>query len=210
MIKQSDIERVLDASNIYDVVNSLVPLKKSGAYYKACCPFHEEKTPSFTVFIDKGTFKCFGCGEYGNSISFLMKHEGFTFKEAVKELGKKYGIPIEERIPTAEEMNEYKLKESMWIANDEICKEYHQQLLANKDAQNYAYKRWGKEYCEEVSVGYCPLNAHLVDKVGINEEIAEKLHLKNKGGYDFFGGRITIPIRNREGHIIGFTARLFD
>lgn len=210
MIKQSDIERVLDASNIYDVVNSLVPLKKSGAYYKACCPFHEEKTPSFTVFNDKGTFKCFGCGEYGNSISFLMKHEGFTFKEAVKELGKKYGIPIEEKIPTAEEMNEYKLKESMWIANDEICKEYHQQLLANKDALNYAYKRWGKEYCEEVSVGYCPLNAHLVDKVGINAEIAEKLHLKNKGGYDFFGGRITIPIRNREGHIIGFTARLFD
>ena len=211
MIKQQDIEKVLDACNIYEIVNSEVPLKAAGgARYKACCPFHTEKTPSFTVFKDKGTYKCFGCGEYGNSVDFLMKYKGLSFPEAIKELADKYGIKIEERPLTAKEMEEQKLREAMYIANGFMAKEYHQQLLANKGAQAYAYKRWGKEYCAEMCIGYCPLNAHLVDKVGISPEIAEKLHLKNKGGFDFFGGRITIPIRDRMNRIIGFTARLFD
>ena len=211
MIKQQDIEKVLDACNIYEIVNSEVPLKTAGgARYKACCPFHTEKTPSFTVFKDKGTYKCFGCGEYGNSVDFLMKYKGLSFPEAIKELADKYGIKIEERPLTAKEMEEQKLREAMYIANGFMAKEYHQQLLANKGAQAYAYKRWGKEYCAEMCIGYCPLNAHLVDKVGISPEIAEKLHLKNKGGFDFLGGRITIPIRDRMNRIIGFTARLFD
>ena len=211
MIKQQDIEKVLDACNIYDIVNSEVPLKAAGgARYKACCPFHTEKTPSFIVSKDKGTYKCYGCGEYGNSVNFIMKYKGLTFPEAIKELAKKYGIHIEERPLTAKEMEEQKQREAMYIANDLIAKEYHQQLLSNKEARAYAYERWGKDFCAEKYIGYCPRNSHLVDKIGISPEIAENLHLKNKGNFDFFGGRITIPIRDRSSHIIGFSCRVFD
>lgn len=210
MIKPETIEKVLDACNIYDVVSDYVPLKKKGIRYAACCPFHGEKTPSFFVFPETGTFKCFGCGEQGNSVGFLMLHENMTYPEAIKKLAERYDIVVDETVPTAQEQAEYKLKEAMWIANDLLAKEYQKQLLSHKEARDYAYHRWGKEYCELKGIGYCPMDARLIDTVHISQEIADKLHLKNKGGFDFYAGRITIPIRDRQHRVIGFTARAFD
>lgn len=210
MIKRETIDKVLDAANIVEVVSDYVTLKRAGANLKGLCPFHADKTPSFMVSPAKNLCKCFACGEGGSPVGFLMKHEGLTFPEAIKHLGKKYGIEVNESIPTEEEQKEYMLKESMWIANDIVAKEYQKQLLAHKEAREYAYNRWGKEYCNIVGIGYCPKNAKLIDGLGIAEKVSEALHLKNKSGYDFFGGRITIPIRDRQHRIIGFTARLFD
>lgn len=210
MIKPETVEKVLDACVIQDVVGDYISLKRKGVRYFACCPFHNEDTASFAVFPETGTYKCFGCGEQGNSIGFLMQYNNMTFPEAVRALADKYGIEIEESLPSAEEQQEYKVKEAMWIAHDLLAKEYQRQLLGHKGARDYAYKRWGKEYCELRGIGYCPKDARLVDAAHISQEIAGKLHLKNKGGYDFFSGRITIPIRDRQQHIIGFTARAFD
>lgn len=210
MIRQQDIDKVLDAANIVDVVSDYVSLKRAGANFKGLCPFHDDNTPSFSVSPARNFCKCFACGEGGGPINFIMKKEGMTFPEAVRFLAKKYGIKIDESVPSADEEEAYRKKEAMWIANDELSKEFEKQLLSHKEAKEYAYERWGREYCDEMGIGYCPPFCNLVDKVGISEEIAAELKLKNKGGYDFFGGRITIPIRNRQRRIIGFTARLFD
>ena len=210
MINQIDLDKVVDAANIVDVVSDFIPLKQAGANFKGLCPFHEDKNPSLSVSPARNIFKCFVCGEGGGPISFVMKHEGASFPEAVKYLAKKYGIKLDESAPTAKEREEYMLKESMFIANDEMSKVFQKQLLLNKEAQDYAYSRWGKEYCGEVGVGYCPRNEHLVQKAGIKTEIAKELKLVNDYGNDFFSGRIIIPIRDRQHRILGFTARIFE
>ena len=210
MIRQVDIDKVIDAANIVDVVGDYVTLKRKGVRLFACCPFHNERTASFCVFPETGTYKCFGCGEQGNSVGFLMKHDNLTYPEAIRALAKRYHIEIEESVPTAEEQQEHLAKEAMWIAHELLAKEYQKQLLSHREARDYAYKRWGKEYCEIRGIGYCPKDARLIDAVHISQEVAEQLHLKNKGGYDFFCGRIVIPIRDRQQHVIGFTARAFD
>ena len=210
MIKPESIEKVLDAANIVDVVSDFVTLKRAGVNLKGLCPFHNDTTPSFMVSPAKNLCKCFSCGEGGGPVNFIMKHESLTYPEAIKYLAKKYGIEIGESVPTFKEQEEQHKRESMWIANDIMAKEYNRQLLSHQKAQEYAYERWGEEYCKLLGIGYCPANARLVDKAGIRSDIAEELHLKNSGGYDFFNGRITIPIRDRHQHVIGFTARLFD
>ncbi len=210
MIKQQTIDKVLDSCSIIDVVGKYVTLKKRGSRLFGCCPFHQEKTASFCVYPDSDTFYCFGCGERGNSISFLMKHENMEFPEAVKALAREYHVEVEETLQTAEEITQLREKEAMWIANELLAKEYQKQLLSHKGARDYAYGRWGEEFCKLSGVGYCPRNARLVDAVHISPDVAESLHLKNKAGYDFFSGRITIPIVDRNHRIIGFTARAFD
>ncbi len=92
MIKQETIEKVLDACNILDVVSGNVNLKRKGVRYFACCPFHQERTASFCVFPETGTYKCFGCGEQGNSVGFVMKHDNLTFPEAIRKLAEHYHI----------------------------------------------------------------------------------------------------------------------
>ena len=96
MISRDTIQKVLERTDIVEVIGEFVNLQRSGANYKALCPFHKERTPSFVVSPAKQIFKCFGCGESGNAVSFLMKHEHLSFTEAIKYLAKKYNIPIEE------------------------------------------------------------------------------------------------------------------
>ena len=210
MIKQYDIDKVLDAANIVDVVSDFVQLKAAGANLKGLCPFHDDSNPSFMVSPAKNICKCFVCGEGGGPVNFIMAHEGMSFPEAIKYLAKKYGIKIEEKEPTADELLEYRQKEAMYIANDLLNKEFQQQLLSHKEAQDYAYKRWDKRYCDEVGVGYCPPHAFLAQKLGISKEVAEKLRLVNDKGSDFFYGRITIPICDQQNRVIGFTARILN
>ena len=153
MISRNTIEKVIDASSICDVVSDYVSLKRRGKGFVACCPFHQEKTPSFYFYPQTDTFKCFGCGEGGNAVSFLMKHEGLTFPEAIKLLAGKYGIDVEESIPSEEEQKEYLERDSMRIALDLMAKEYQRQLHSHKNAMEYAYGRWGKNYCELMGIG---------------------------------------------------------
>ena len=102
MIPQDTVNRILDAAQIVDVVGDFVTLKKKGADYKACCPFHNEKTPSFSVSPSKGIYKCFGCGKSGTAVGFVMEHESMTFTEALKYLAKKYNIEVVEKEESAE------------------------------------------------------------------------------------------------------------
>lgn len=208
MIKRETIDKVIDAANIVDVVSDFVTLKKAGVNLKGLCPFHNDTSPSFVVSPAKNLCKCFACGEGGDPVGFLMKHESLTYPEAIKYLARKYSIEVDESVPTASEMAEQHKRESMWAANEVMANEYHRQLLENKKARDYAYSRWGEEYCKLLGIGYCPSYAHLVDKAGISREVAEALRLKGEKGFDFFGGRITIPIRDKQRRVIGFTARV--
>ena len=210
MIKQETIDKVLEAANIVEVVSEFVTLKRAGANFKGHCPFHTDKDPSFVVSPAKNICHCFACGEGGSPVGFIMNHEGLTFPEAIKYLGKKYGIEVDEKPPTEEEQKEYLQKQSMWIANELLSKEYQRQLELHPKARDYAYNRWGEEYCKLAGIGYCPMNAVLVDKLGISENVSEDLKLKTSKGKDFFFGRITISIKDQQNRIIGFTARLFD
>lgn len=210
MIKQQDINKVLDAANIVDVVSDFVQLTPKGKVLKGLCPFHEDSNPSLTVTPAMNIFKCFACGEGGGPIKFVEKHENYSFPEAVKYLAKKYGIIIDEKAPTAEEEAQYKHMESLWLANERLCEVYQKQLEKNKAAQEHSWGRWGEEFCKTMGIGFCPKFAHLVDSALIPEDIVKELNLKNSAGYDFFSGRIIIPIRDKQHHIIGFTARDLD
>ena len=210
MIDKHTIEQVLDRTNIVEVIGDYVELKRKGSRFFACCPFHQENTPSFAVFDNTGTYKCFGCGKGGNAVTFLMEHEAMTYPEAIKSLARRCHIDIVEREPSAQEEQEYRIKEAMWAANKRLMDIYKEELQNCPGAKAYAYKRWGEDYCLLRDIGYCPDNAKLVDKAKISDEIIEKLHLKNKGGFDFFSGRIIIPIKDRQQRVIGFTARDFE
>ena len=103
MIDRDTIDRIYAAADIVEVINDYVTLKKKGVNYQACCPFHNEKTPSFVVSPSKGLFKCFGCGKGGNAVSFVKEHENVTYPEALKIVAKKYGIEVKEREETEED-----------------------------------------------------------------------------------------------------------
>ena len=212
MISQDTIDRILDAADIVQIIEDFIPLKKRGVNLIACCPFHSEKTPSFTIFPKTGTFKCFGCGEQGNAIGFLMRHENMSYPQALKWVARKYNIDIQEENLTPIQEQDFREKEAMWIANDYLSKEYAKVLMLPqyKFARDYAYNRWGERFCTQMSIGFCPRDSKIVEESCITDEIAEALHLRNKAGYDFFGGRITIPIKDRQQHVIGFTSRVLD
>ena len=210
MISKLTTDRILERCDIMDIAKDCCPdLKKAGAIYRACCPFHQEDTPSFTIYPNKNRFICFGCGEKGDTVSLLMKMKNLKFTEAISELGKRYGIEVEKSHLTEKEEQEYRTKEAMWAANERLMQVYEQQLQANEKAKQYAYKRWGESFCQEFGIGYCPKWAKLVDSAKITPEISDQLGLKFHGGYDFFNGRVVIPIRDRQKRIIGFTARKF-
>ena len=97
MIDKETVDRIFASANIVEVISDFVQLKKKGVNYQACCPFHNEKTPSFVVSPSKGLFKCFGCGKGGNAVTFVMEHENMTYPEALKYVAKKYGIEVAER-----------------------------------------------------------------------------------------------------------------
>ena len=126
MIKHDDKVKILEAAQIVDVVGAFVPLKKRGANYIGLCPFHNEKTPSFNVNPARGIFKCFGCGEGGDSVSFLMKHEHYTYPEALRWLAERYHIHIEETEATPEEK----------AAQSERDRVFHVNEFAQKDRKS--------------------------------------------------------------------------
>ena len=210
MIRQEIIDTILDRTDIVQVIAQHVQLKKSGIRYVGCCPFHQEKTPSFYVFPHTGTFKCFGCGEGGDAIYFIEKAENKTFVEAVRTLAQKANVQIEEQEESVEEKQKRMHREALWITNKQVADFYRKQFLDSKEAQEYAYRRWGKDYCTMQEIGYAPKDGHAMQQLPVKAEFLKELGLLNRGGYDFYQNRVVIQIHDRFGHVIGFTARCMD
>jgi len=213
----SEIKNRLD---IVDVISEHIALKKSGRNYWGCCPFHKEKTPSFSVSPDKGIFKCFGCGEGGDAISFLMKINNNTFYEVIVEMAQKFGIPIQTQNFSSEKTE---IKKQILEVNQEAVSFFNKLLLDAPEAakaRDYLFKRnITEEVIEKFNIGYSPntydsLIKHFQDKKTQNE-LLDKAGLvseKNSGnGYvDRFRNRIMIPIQDEKGDFIAFGARALD
>ena len=210
MIRQEIIDTINERTDIVQVIGAHVQLRKAGVRYTGCCPFHQERTPSFYVFPGTGTYKCFGCGEGGDVIKFVQKIENKTFVEAVHSLASAAGVQIEEEQEDAEAKQRRMHREALLIANEQVAKFYREQFLQSKEAQAYAYNRWGEDYCNIKSIGYAPKDGHALQKLGVKKEFLQELGLLNRGGYDFYQDRIVINIYDRFHRVIGFTARCMD
>ena len=221
-IPRETVEQILQAARIEEVVGEFVTLKKRGSNLWGVCPFHNEKTPSFSVNPARNIFKCFGCGKAGDSAKFLMEHEHFTYPEALRYLAKKYNIKIEEKQQTAEEIMQQSIREKMFNIN-EFADKYFIDTLWNTEEG----KTIGLEYFRErgyfdpiiqkFHLGYNPDSAHWdaftehAKKNGYSEELLEQIGLSirgSKGLYDRYHGRVMFPIHNLTGRVIGFGGRI--
>lgn len=218
MIDQQTIGRILDAADIVDVVSDFVSLKKRGVNYIGSCPFHNEKTPSFTVSPSKGICKCFGCGAGGNSINFVMELENMSYPEALKFLARKYNIPIEEKELTDDQKKENSKLESLRIITEFAGKYFKDTLLKSDEGTAIGlsyYKERGinRETMDTFQLGYCPNTGSAftdtAKKNGYKEDLLIELGLTKKGHstFDFFKGRVIFPIHNLSGHVIAFGGR---
>ncbi len=208
MIQNEIIDKILEATDMGQLVGQTVQLRRSGPRLTGCCPFHSEKTPSFFVFPQTGRYKCFGCGEGGDAISFVQKRDGLTFVEAVKVLGRGCGIEVEENEEDARAKQQRLHREALLVANEAVAKYYASEFERSKEAQCYAYGRWGEDYCRLKGIGYAPKSGKsLLNSLNVKREFLDELGLVNKGGYDLYQDRVVIPIRNRYGRVVGFTAR---
>ncbi len=215
MINDETIERICTESDIADVIRrGGVHLAGNGNVLTGCCPFHDDNTPSFKVWRSTGTWKCFGCGEHGNAITFVMKRGNRTFYEAAKELAADLNIEVNERKLTREEKNEYDWRQRLYKANEEAAAFWQHRL--DGDARAYALGRWDAETIETFGIGYAPdewsaLFKHLMGKGFTVQEIESaglcKRNQKGTGYYDIFRNRLMFPIADRLGRIVGFSGR---
>jgi DNA primase len=221
MIKREDIDKIINATKIEEVVGSFVELRKRGVNYIGLCPFHNEKTPSFNVNPAKGIFKCFGCGEGGDAVSFLMKHEHYTYPEALRWLANKYGIQIEEEVLTQEEVAQQSERDRIYQIND-FAQKYFQEILFSdnegrsiglsylkeRELSEETIKRWGIGYCKDAGDDF---SRKALAKGFTKEELVNagvSLVNSNDGSlYDRFRGRVCFPIHNLGGRVLGFSAR---
>ena len=146
MIDRATVDKIMEAVNIVDVVGEFVNLRKAGVNYKGLCPFHDDTTPSFMVSPARQICKCFACGEGGNAVNFLMKHEQITYPEALRWLAKKYNIEIEEKELTPEEKQQQTERESMFVVNEWACQYFHDILKNNSDGMAI-----GRQYFRSLS-----------------------------------------------------------
>lgn len=220
-IPRTFIDDILTKTSIVDLINSRVKLKKAGRDYQACCPFHHEKTPSFTVSDKKQFYHCFGCGAHGNAISFLMEYDKLEFVEAVEELAGFLGleIPYEKRPhfnDSGKQVN-FQTKRNLYELMQEIAKFYQQQLPLNIPAQSYLQQRGlSAEIIDRFQIGYVPNAMDTVYRqFGKTREEQQKLFdlgmlSRNDRGnvYDKFRNRIMFPIRDRRGRTVAFGGRV--
>ncbi|MDR3189014.1 MAG: DNA primase [Prevotellaceae bacterium] len=220
MIDQATIDRIMEAARIEDVIGDYITLKKRGANYTACCPFHNEKTPSFSVSPARGIFKCFGCGKAGNAVTFVMSHENLTYWDALKVVGKKYGVDVKERELSPEEQQHNNDRESMMItvayAQDYFTKILHSHVDGKNIGMTYFAERgFTQATTEKFQLGYCLdsraafTNTALRD--GYKKEFLVKtgLSVERDSGQlvDRFYGRVIFPIHSISGRVIGFGGR---
>jgi DNA primase len=222
-IPEEKIAEIKDACSIVDVVGETVLLKKAGKNYLGLCPFHSEKTPSFTVSPDKQMFYCFGCGEGGNVFSYLMKQQGMTFPEAVKSLAERTGIALPVQRQTREQKRRLSEREAIFELNQLSMGLYRKTLRSDprgKAARDYLHKRgFRPEVIDAFHLGFAPAGwdnlARYFERNGVSLEMAEKAGLvtprkQGQGYYDRFRERIIFPILNNRGRVIAFGGRVLD
>ncbi|WP_040977440.1 DNA primase [Necropsobacter massiliensis] len=222
LIPRSFIDDLLARTDIVELINSRVKLKKAGRDYQACCPFHHEKTPSFTVSQKKQFYHCFGCHAHGNAISFLMEYDKLEFTEAVEELAAMHGLEIpREKSPhfDGKTQTSYQTKRNLYELMGEIARFYQQQLPLNIPAQSYLQQRGlSAEVIARFGIGFSPNQfGGLLQQFGRTQEERRKLFelgmlSRNDGRepYDRFRNRIMFPIRDRRGRTIAFGGRVIS
>lgn len=222
LIKPETIQEIFETARIDEVVGDFVSLKKRGVNLIGLCPFHNEKTPSFTVSPAKGIYKCFGCGKGGNSVNFIMDHEHFSYPEALKYLARKYSIEIEEEDQTPEQLEFMNEQESLYHVSA-FAQEYFSKNLKEKEegkavGLSYLLDRGISEaMIEKFNLGYCidrfeDFTNHAV-KEGYKREYLEKSGLsirKDNRMYDRFRGRVMFPIHGLTGRVIAFGGRILS
>jgi DNA primase len=220
MIDRSTIERILDAAQIVDVVQEFVPLKKRGVNYLGLCPFHNEKTPSFTVSPAKEIFKCFGCGKVGNSVNFVMEHEHLTYPEALRYLAKKYHIEVVEKELTQEELEKQNERESLLVVSAYAARQFTENLFQTDEGISIGlayFKERGfrPDTLKKFEVGYSfekrdSFSVKAIDD-GYKQDFLVKtgLSIKNEDRlFDRFWGRVMFPIHSLSGQVLGFGGRV--
>ncbi len=221
MIERATVDRILDTARIEEVVSDFVSLKRRGANYIACCPFHHEKTPSFSVSPTKGIYKCFGCGKAGSVVSFVMEHEQMSYVEALKYLGQKYGIEVKEKEETQEDIQQRLHHESLLIVNDFAQKFYTEQLLKTEEGiaiglSYFKERGFTDETINKFLLGYAPNKrrefTHNAQRKGYKKEHLVEVGLtieREESGelLDRFYERVMFPIRSISGKVIAFGGR---
>ncbi len=216
MISPATIRQIVDTVRIEEVVGDFVSLKRRGANLFGLCPFHGEKTPSFSVSPGKNIFKCFGCGRGGDSVTFIMEHEHYTYPEALRYLAAKYNIPIEERELTDEERQAAQKEESLYIINEFALKFFQQQLFETEEGRNiglsyFKERGFNEETIRRFGLGYAPAAGdslyQAAIQAGYKEELLRELGLITQNKRDFFRERVVFPIFNLTGKPMAFAGR---
>ena len=220
MISQTTIQQILSRIDIIDIIGGFVKLKKRGVNYIGLCPFHNEKTPSFTVSPSKEIYKCFGCGRSGNSISFIMEHEKYSYVEALKWLANKYGIEIEETFATDEQRQQVQVADSLYIINSFAQQFFSQRLFTTEEGEDiglaYLKERgFREEVIKRFQLGYSPEQKDAFTKEALSKQYNAELLLKsglvvsrNDQLVDNYRSRIIFPVHNHSGKVVGFGARI--
>lgn len=223
MIDRLTIERIKEAADIVDVVSEFVSLKRSGSNYKGLCPFHNDRTPSFYVSPTRGTCHCFTCGEGGDSVGFLMKHEQLTYPEALRWLANRYGIEIEEKHLTDEQRKQQTEREGMFIANNWAA-DYYTDILHNDvdgravGMQYFRQRGFRDDIIKKFRLGFSPADRYAMPRKakekGYNLNFLEQTGLcykDNKGELvDRFSGRAMFPWISVSGNVVAFGGRVLD
>ena len=220
MISQNTIQQILGRIDIIDVVGGFVKLKKRGTNYLGLCPFHNERTPSFTVSPSKEIYKCFGCGKSGNTISFLMEHEKYSYVDSLRWLANRYGIEIEESFATDEQRQQMQVADSLYIINNFAQQFFSKILFETEEGRDiglsYLKERGFREdIIKKFQLGYNPEARDSFTKAAIAAQYNTGLLLKtglvanrNDQFMDNYRGRIIFPVHNHSGKVLGFGARI--
>ncbi len=220
MIPRDTIQTIIETARVEEVVGEFVTLRKRGVNMIGLCPFHNEKTPSFTVSPAKGIYKCFGCGKAGNPVNFIMDHEAYTYPEALKYLAKKYNIEVEEEEQTPEQIEALNEKESLFAASAYAQKFFSEQLFQSEEGKSiglsyFKNRDFRENIIEQFQLGYSPNAWEAFTKNalknGYKKEFLVKSGLtidKNGRTFDRFSARVIFPIHNLSGRVIGFGGRI--
>jgi len=220
MISQNTIQQILSRIDIIDVIGGFVKLKKRGTNYLGLCPFHNERTPSFTVSPSKEIYKCFGCGKSGNTISFLMEHEKYSYVDSLRWLANKYGIEIEETFATDEQKQQMQVADSLYIINNFAQQFFTKTLFGTEEGRDvglsYLKERGFREdIIKKFQLGYNPEARDSFTKAAIAGQFNTELLLKtglvlnrNDQLMDNYRGRVIFPVHNHSGKVLGFGARI--
>jgi DNA primase len=220
MISQHTIQQILSRIDIAEIIGGFVRLKKRGANYLGLCPFHNEKTPSFTVSPVKEIYKCFGCGRSGNTISFLMEHEKYSYVEALKWLAQKYNVEVEETLVSPEMKLQQQVSESLFIVNAFAQQHFSKNLAESEEgldiAMTYLKQRgFREETIEKFQLGYCLEQKDAFARTAVQAQYNPDILLRSglvitrdEKLVDNYRGRIIFPVHNITGKVIGFGARI--